>query len=129
MKSRLVVAALLPRDVVARAREEFDALVVDGSDDMTAPETVRAATDHAADGILFVNTLPLSAEMIAALPASVRVGATCSVGYDHIDVAAAKARGLVVTNTPDVLTECTADHGFMMLLAAAWWTKTHCSTR
>ena len=42
-----------------------------------------------------------------------------SVGYDHIDVAAAKARGIQVTNTPGVLTECTADHAFMMLLAAA----------
>ena len=48
-----------------------------------------------------------------------RVGATSSVGYDHIDVAAAKARGLIVTNTPGVLTECTADFAFMMLLAAA----------
>jgi hydroxypyruvate reductase len=119
MKPRLVVAALLPRDVVTRAREEFDALVVDGKDDMTAPEAVRAATDHRADGMLFTNTLPLSADVIAALPPSVKVGATSSVGYDHIDVVAAKAHGLVVTNTPDVLTECTADHAFMMLLAAA----------
>ena len=119
MKSRLVVAALLPRDVIARARGEFDALVVDGSDDMTAPETVDAAIRHRADAILFTNTLPLSAEVIVALPPNVRVGATVSVGYDHIDVAAAKARGLVVTNTPGVLTECTADFAFMMLLAAA----------
>ncbi|HTW68503.1 MAG TPA: D-glycerate dehydrogenase [Acetobacteraceae bacterium] len=119
MKSRLVVAALLPRDVIARARGEFDALVVDGSDDMTAPETVDAAIRHGADAILFTNTLPLSAEVIVSLPPNVRVGATVSVGYDHIDVAAAKARGLVVTNTPGVLTECTADFAFMMLLAAA----------
>jgi lactate dehydrogenase-like 2-hydroxyacid dehydrogenase len=119
MKSRLVVAALLPHDVVARAREEFDALVVDGADDMTADETVHAATQHRADAILFTNTLPLTAETIAALPPSVRVGATSSVGHDHIDVAAAKARGLMVANTPGVLTECTADHAFMMLLAAA----------
>ena len=48
-----------------------------------------------------------------------KIGATSSVGYDHIDVAAAKARGIVVTNTPGVLTDCTADFAFMMLLAAA----------
>ena len=48
MKSRLVVAALLPHDVVTRAREEFDALVVDGDDDMTADETVQRR--HAASG-------------------------------------------------------------------------------
>ena len=119
MKQRLVLAALMPRDVVIRARDEFDALVVEGRDDMTAGQVVEAATRHRADAIMFVNTLPLSAEVIARLPASVRVGATSSVGYDHIDVAAAKARGLVVTNTPGVLTECTADFAFMMLLAAA----------
>ena len=119
MKPRLVLAALMPRDVVTRAREAFDALVVDGKDDMTVEQAIDATTRHRADAIMFVNTLPLNADAIARLPASVRVGATCSVGYDHIDVAAAKARGLVVTNTPDVLTECTADFAFMMLLAAA----------
>jgi len=119
MKSRLVLAALMPHDVVVRARDEFDALVVEGRDDMTADQVIEAATRHRADAIMFVNTLPLSAQAIARLPASVQVGATSSVGYDHIDVAAAKARGLVVTNTPGVLTECTADFAFMMLLAAA----------
>ena len=119
MKSRLVLAALMPHDVVVRARDGFDALVVEGRDDMTADQVIEAATRHRADAIMFVNTLPLSAQAIARLPASVQVGATSSVGYDHIDVAAAKARGLVVTNTPGVLTECTADFAFMMLLAAA----------
>jgi lactate dehydrogenase-like 2-hydroxyacid dehydrogenase len=119
MLSRLVLAALMPRDVVARARAEFDAVVVEGKDDMTAAQVIDAATVHQADAIMFSNTLPLTADAIARLPTSVRVGATSSVGYDHIDVAAAKARGMVVTNTPGVLTECTADFAFMMLLAAA----------
>lgn len=119
MQPRLVLAALMPRDVVTRARNEFAALVVEGKDDMTAAQVIEAATRHRADAIMFTNTLPLNADAIAALPASVRVGATSSVGYDHIDVAAAKARGMFVTNTPGVLTECTADFAFMMLLAAA----------
>lgn len=119
MKPRLVLAALMPRDVVTRARNEFDAVVVEGKDDMTAAQVIDAATQHRADAIMFTNTLPLNAAAIGQLPASVRVGATSSVGYDHIDVPAAKARGLVVTNTPGVLTECTADFAFMMLLAAA----------
>jgi lactate dehydrogenase-like 2-hydroxyacid dehydrogenase len=119
MPSRLVLACLMPRDVVVRARDEFDAVVVEGTDDMTAAQVIEAATAHRADAIMFTNTLPLSADAIARLPASVRVGATSSVGYDHIDVSAAKARGMVVTNTPGVLTECTADFAFMMLLAAA----------
>lgn len=119
MKPRLVFAALMPIDVVERARREFDAIIVEGANDMTVPEVVAAATQLRAEGILFTNTLPLTAEAIAQLPGSVRVGATSSVGYDHIDVAAARARGIAVTNTPGVLTECTADHAFMMLLAAA----------
>lgn len=56
---------------------------------------------------------------LALLPAQVKVAATVSVGYDHIDVAACKARGLVVTNTPEVLTGCTADTAFTLLLCAA----------
>ncbi len=119
MKAKLVVAFLTTEDVVARARDEFDAWVVQGDNDMTVPEVVDAAKRHHADAILFTNTLPLSADAIAALPPSVKVAATSSVGFDHIDVAAAKARGMMVTNTPDVLTECTADHAFMMLLGAA----------
>ena len=119
MKPRLVLACLMPVDVNNRAREEFDALIVSGKNDMTGAEVVAAAIAHRADAIMFTNTLPLTAGVIGQLPASVRVGATSSVGYDHIAVPAARARGMAVTNTPGVLTECTADHAFMMLLAAA----------
>lgn len=119
MKPRLVLAFLTTTDVVARARAEFDAIVATGPGDMTVAEVTEAAAGHRAEAIVFTNTLPLTAAAIAGLPDTVRVGATCSVGYDHIDVAAARARGLMVTNTPGVLDECTADHGMMLLLAAA----------
>ncbi|MGH7212955.1 MAG: 2-hydroxyacid dehydrogenase, partial [Acetobacteraceae bacterium] len=95
------------------------ALVHEGAADMTADEVARAAAAHRPEAILFVNTLPFDAALIARLPETVRIGATSSVGYDHIDVTAAKARGIAVTNTPGVLTECTADFAFMLLLAAA----------
>jgi lactate dehydrogenase-like 2-hydroxyacid dehydrogenase len=118
-KPRLVLAFLTTTAVVARARAEFDAIVVEGPGDMTVAEVTRAAAAHRAEAILFTNTLPLNAAAIAELPDTVRVGATSSVGYDHVDVAAARARGLMVTNTPGVLDECTADHAMMLLLAAA----------
>lgn len=51
--------------------------------------------------------------------------ATTSVGYDHIDVAAANARGIVVCNTPDVLTDATADAHMLLLLGAARRAKEH----
>jgi lactate dehydrogenase-like 2-hydroxyacid dehydrogenase len=119
MKPRLVLSCLTTTAVVARARGEFDAIVAEGTSDMTVAELTRAATDYRADGIVFTNTLPLNAAAIAGLPETVRAGATISVGYDHVDVPAARARGMMMTNTPDVLDECTADHAMMMLLAAA----------
>ena len=119
MKPRLVLACLMPTAVNTRAAAEFDALIVQGKNDMTGPEVLEAAAAHRADAVMFTNTLPLNADVIASLPETVRVGATSSVGFDHIDVAAAQKRGMAVTNTPGVLTECTADHAFMMLLAAA----------
>jgi lactate dehydrogenase-like 2-hydroxyacid dehydrogenase len=119
MKPRLILGCLTTTDVITRARTEFDTIVLDGPNDMTVAEITAAAASHQAQAILFTNTLPLTADAVAALPESVRVGATSSVGYDHIDVVAAKGRGLVVTNTPGVLDECTADHAMMLLLTAA----------
>jgi lactate dehydrogenase-like 2-hydroxyacid dehydrogenase len=119
MKPKLILGCLVPTDVVTRAREEFDAVIAPGPNDMTVPEILEAAASHQADAIAFTNTLPLNAAAVAALPSSVKIGATISVGYDHFDVAAAKARGLIATNTPGVLTECTADFAFMLMLDAA----------
>lgn len=119
MKPRLVLGFLTTPHVRARARDEFDAIVHEGANDMTAEEMILAANDHKADAVAFTNTFPMNAGTIARLPSSVKVGATSSVGYDHIDVMAAKARGIMVTNTPGVLTECTADLGMMLMLAAA----------
>ena len=119
MKPRLVLACLTTTAVIARVRAEFEAIVHPGPADMTVAEVTEAAASHRAQAILFTNTLPLDAAAIAALADSVRVGATSSVGFDHVDVAAARARGLVVTNTPGVLDECTADHAMMLLLTAA----------
>jgi lactate dehydrogenase-like 2-hydroxyacid dehydrogenase len=62
--------------------------------------------------------LRYTAALVAALPPSVKILATSSVGYDHIDRAAAARRGLIVTNTPEVVTDATADLTLMLLLCA-----------
>lgn len=69
--------------------------------------------------MLVCSTDGVSAAVIDALPDSVRVIATFSVGYEHIDLAAAKRRGIVVANTPDVVTTSTAEVAFLLLLGAA----------
>jgi hypothetical protein len=82
MRSRLVLAALMRRDVVQRAREDFDAVLVEGEDDMTAEQVIDAAADRA-DAIMFTSTLPLSAHAISRLPQCARWShAQCSAGGD-----------------------------------------------
>ncbi len=117
MKPRLIVSRQMPQAVGERIRAEFDCPVPDG-EDLDVATTLRLLAETQADALLFTSHLKLTAAVIAALPAHVRVAATCSVGFDHIDLAAAKARGLPVTNTPEVLNECTADLAFMLLLNA-----------
>jgi hydroxypyruvate reductase len=107
----------MPQAVGERVRAEFNCPVPQG-EDLDVATTLQLLAETEADALLFTSHLKLTAEVIAALPAHVRVAATCSVGFDHIDVAAARARGLVVTNTPEVLTECTADLAFLLLLNA-----------
>jgi lactate dehydrogenase-like 2-hydroxyacid dehydrogenase len=71
-----------------------------------------------AEGLLCLLTDNVDAALLDAAP-KLRAVSTMAVGYDHIDVDAATARGIVVANTPGVLTETTADMAFALLLAAA----------
>jgi lactate dehydrogenase-like 2-hydroxyacid dehydrogenase len=118
-KPRLVVVVpRLPPAVTARIRVEFDAVLPEGR--ATGREDALALLEsHRAEALFFSSGFKLDAAFITAMPARVRIAATSSVGFDHVDVAAARARGLIVTNTPDVLTGCTADLAFTLLLCAA----------
>ena len=58
MKPRLVVASLIARGAVERARNEYDALVHAGDDDMDPDQVLQTAIAHQADALLFTNTLP-----------------------------------------------------------------------
>ncbi|KAA3662899.1 MAG: D-glycerate dehydrogenase [Chloroflexi bacterium] len=71
-----------------------------------------------ADGIVCLLTDKITAEVMDAAP-NLKVIANVAVGYDNIDVPAATERGIIVTNTPDVLTETTADLAFALILAIA----------
>ncbi len=69
-----------------------------------------------ADALLCTVTDKLTAEVLSAEPLRARMLANFGVGYNHIDINAAKSRGLSVSNTPDVLTEATADIAMTLLL-------------
>jgi len=118
MKPRIVVARAMPEAVAARATAEFDALL--SQDDIPDnAELLARIARHQPQGLLVGGSTPVTADFVAALPSCVRIIATVSAGYDQIDVAAAKARGIAVTNAPEGPTECTADLAMMLLLCAA----------
>jgi lactate dehydrogenase-like 2-hydroxyacid dehydrogenase len=114
-KPVLLVTRRIPPAVEARAAAEFDARLT-ASD---VPITDIVARAAGADGLLTCPGDNIDAALIAALPASVKVIATFSVGYDHIDLAGAAARGIAVCNTPDVLSVATAETALLLILAAA----------
>jgi lactate dehydrogenase-like 2-hydroxyacid dehydrogenase len=114
-KPILLVTRRLPPAVEARAERDYDARLT--ASDTPIPDIVRRAAG--ASAILCCPGDTIDAATIAALPSSVKAIATFSVGYDHIDVPAAKARGIAVCNTPDVLSVATAECAILLMLAAA----------
>lgn len=80
-------------------------------------ELLEAASGAA--GVLSTLTENIDAEFMDAAGEGLKVVANMAVGYDNVDLDAARQRGVVVTNTPGVLNETTADTAFMLLLAAA----------
>jgi lactate dehydrogenase-like 2-hydroxyacid dehydrogenase len=117
-KPTLLKTRILPEVVEARAARDYAIRRPSGPD--RALESA-ALLDAAAgcDGILCAAGDGLDAATIAALPSSVKVIATFSVGTDHIALDAAKARGIAVTNTPEVLNVATAEIAMLLILMSA----------
>jgi glyoxylate reductase len=88
------------------------------SDDQPVPRAVLLRAAARADGLLTMLSDRVDVELLDAAP-RLRVVANMAVGYDNADVPALTARGVLLTNTPDVLTETTADLAWALLLAAA----------
>ena len=116
-KPRVLATRHFPPDVEARLAANFDAVL--NPDDRLFDGPSLAKASDGCDAILCAAGDALNAETIAKLPASVRMIATFSVGYEHVDVVAAAKRKIAVSNTPDVLTDATADIAMLCLLGAA----------
>ena len=116
-KPILFVTRRLPPAVEARCGRDYDARLNPQDQPRTGADIV--AMSQGADAVLCCPAEKLDAATIQALPDSVKVIGTFSVGYDHVDVAAARARGIAVVNTPDVLSVATAECALLLLLAAA----------
>ena len=96
--------------------EHFDVEANDRPVDWPRDELIRRLQGKA--GVLVAGTEPIDASLVEACP-DLRAVCSMAVGYNNIDIAACAARGVVVTNAPDVLTETTADFGFALMMAAA----------
>ncbi|NKC33584.1 2-hydroxyacid dehydrogenase [Falsiroseomonas selenitidurans] len=120
-KPVLLLTRRLPEAIEARCARDYDARLnsADTPWYRDGAEIARRATETGAAGVFCAAGDPMGAATITALPDSVKVIATFSVGTDHIDIAAARARGITVTNTPEVLSFATAECAFTLMLMAA----------
>jgi gluconate 2-dehydrogenase len=115
MKSILITRATFP-DIAQRLRAHFE--VDDNPDDtIWSPDELKQRL-HGKDGVMSHGSERIDAALLDACP-TVRAVCNVGVGYNNVDVEACTARGVLVTNTPDVLTETTADLGFALMMATA----------
>ena len=117
MRPKIVVSRLMTPAVQRRIATEFDA-PFPGDRELDRETVLGLLAGTGAEGLVFSSNMRLDADFLARLPDSVRVAATASAGFEHVDVDAACAKMLRVTNTPDVLTDCTADLTMLLILAA-----------
>ena len=115
MKKILITRRLL-RSCEDKAKELFDANFNLNDELYSQKKLIEMSTG--CDGILSALTDKLDAQTINQLPESVKIISNFAVGFGNIDLEAAKKRGIAVTNTPDVLTDATAEIGVLLILGA-----------
>ncbi|RZI41312.1 D-glycerate dehydrogenase [Herbaspirillum sp. HC18] len=113
--SILVTRAVFP-DVIERLEQYFD--VESNQDDGIFSADELAVKSRGKDGLFTTPSEPVTAKVLSANP-SLKAVCNMAVGYNNIDLAAATRAGIIVTNTPDVLNETTADFAWALLLATA----------
>jgi lactate dehydrogenase-like 2-hydroxyacid dehydrogenase len=116
-KPVLLVTRRLSDAVQARAARDYRAIL--NAEDRVFSRDELIAACQTVDAVLPCHSEVFDSGVIAALPPRLRVIANHSVGTDHVDLAAAKAKGVIVTNTPDVLSDATAEIAILCMLGAA----------
>ena len=111
----LVTRAMFP-EVLERLRETFD--VIDNQADVVYPPEALAERLQGRVGLLSNAADTINADLISRVP-TLRAVCNMAVGYNNFDLAAMTRAGILATNTPDILTETTADFGWALLMAAA----------
>lgn len=116
-RPKILVTRKLPDAAEAAFSQRFDCRLNPTDTALSGAEICTLA--DGASGIALTSMDKFDADLIYRLPLSVKIISTVSAGYEHIDLRAAATRGLVVTNTPGVLTDATADIALLLMLGAA----------
>lgn len=116
-RPRVIITRKIPLACEEEAARLFDA-TINRDDVPLSPAQLQDAL-RSADALLPTVTDKVTAEVLGAEPLRAKIIANFGVGFNNIDINAAKARGLTVSNTPDVLTDDTADIGMTLLLMVA----------
>ncbi|MFT5224575.1 MAG: lactate dehydrogenase-like 2-hydroxyacid dehydrogenase [Polaribacter sp.] len=117
IKPTVLVTRKLPNAVEIKLAEHFE-VILNPEDKLYSSEQLLQLAAQA-DAILPCHTEKFTAETIALLPSRVKAIANFSVGVDHVDLLAAKQKQIIVTNTPDVLSDATAEIAMLLMLGAA----------
>lgn len=116
-KPRLWITRRLSDATLERAARDYDVVINHDDTPGAAQEIIAASAEF--DAIIPCHSEHFSAEVTAQLHGRLKVIANHSVGVDHCDLPALKARGITVTNTPDVLSDATAELAMLLMLGAA----------
>ena len=116
-KPKVIVTRKWPEPVEAKLKELYDVQLNEKDIPMT-PDELKAALGNC-DAFCPTVTDPINADVLGTENITAKIIGSYGVGFNHIDLDAAKARGLTVTNTPEVLTDCTADIAMGLLISAA----------
>ena len=117
MKKKIFVTRRLLIENEEKLKDLFD-VNLNKDDKIYSPQEIIDGSKNY-DGILSSVSDPINAETISKLSSSIKIIANGAVGFGNIDFKAARQRGIAVTNTPDVLTDATADIQILLLLGAS----------
>jgi len=120
MTKKIFMTRRIPSRAEEMLREQgYEVTVSEKDGVLTRDELKEVLAETPYDAVASLLTDAIDADMISAMPESVKIIANYAVGYNNIDTTKAHERGMVVTNTPDVLTDTVAEHTVALLLTVA----------
>lgn len=115
-KPKIYITRKLPNELIEDYKDYYDFRMWEESEPVPRDVLLQEVSD--VEGLLCMISEEIDDSLLQSAP-NLQVVANCAVGYDNIDVNATKKHKVIVTNTPDVLTDTTADLGFALLMATA----------